>query len=873
MKVNKIFMALAAMAMVGCSSEDVMDFTANQAPEDSNLIELDPNFVLAGVGEDDGVTRTHWEQDAETKALVNKFLPIYAKDVADGELLSDDAILEAQSVGLCWLGQGAVGTDVYTNYQFYHFGWLNNDETEADLDCNALLNGSLYSDVKLKANKTAISGAEAVPSTDFTLLAKSMKSGKDNLNYNSGVYQTKNKAIFGGQYIVYYPFNTDFKEAGTIPAIAPTLFSPASTEFTTKELGSATFRYSAPVTIEGGSQAAGFGLKNLSALVQLKVSAPKGDDAIGDFIDQIILYSPSQKLLKQANLAADKIVAGKTGADLYASTEGTKTITATFGSGDEVELRVAKAAAKGAFITVLPTTVDDLKVLVHNKTQETWATIDMGNTEFKAGSAKVLNISVTDADFEDSYTAVDDASLRQALTEARKKADKDHPQTITVIGDVKLTASLDINDAKDEFITVKGDVKGDAIIVPQDVVLTVKKATIEADVHVLGKSCCDGKKGGWFIVSNATIVGNVTMVPTEARVKTEADYNKYNPTLSFDENPSTVAAGKTIDVKAGNVDVIKAVNYKGDIKIAEGAKVTVKGTGDLNFMGGTVLNEGTIEVLKGGKFDMTDKDGNATADDGKRMTNKGTFIHNVDAAVGTAVQSMDQQGEYRCRVDDQVKLDDAYLKWTACSVIEMVNAPTKGYDLKSATTHNKKYVDIEVNAGSTETKFVTSGAAIGNLTAKSVLGIAIGPKALTVNGDMNIYANTELTSSKGFTVTGNVNVVKDGTTAVTLTYKAGNTKGFKVTGDITIDAATFDASEKDAKGITCANFYLKNVASATFGPRTDGETMIVSNTIDNPKDCVFTISPATTTTVIAWITCKTLKVGGSFPGGRPLVVE
>jgi hypothetical protein len=88
----------------------------------------------------------------------------------------------------------------------------------------------------------------------------------DNLNYNSGVYKTDNKSIFGGKYIVYYPFNEDFQEAGTIPALAETKFNNVSTTFTTKELGKATFRYSAPVTIAGGDQAADFGMYNLSSL-------------------------------------------------------------------------------------------------------------------------------------------------------------------------------------------------------------------------------------------------------------------------------------------------------------------------------------------------------------------------------------------------------------------------------------------------------------------------------------------------------------------------------------------------------------------------------------------------------------------------------
>ena len=42
----------------------------------------------------------------------------------------------------------------------------------------------------------------------------------------------------------------------------------------------------------------------------------------------------------------------------------------------------------------------------------------MGNTEFEAGKAKVLDIEVKAADFQAQYIAVDEASLTAALTEA-----------------------------------------------------------------------------------------------------------------------------------------------------------------------------------------------------------------------------------------------------------------------------------------------------------------------------------------------------------------------------------------------------------------------------------------------------------------------
>lgn len=258
MKLNKIFMALAAVAMVGCSSEDLSDFGASQnlAPEDSRLVQLDPNFVIAGVGVEGNTTRTHWEM-VTGSGLVNKFLPIYNASAGLGTQLDQAVYLEEQAVGLCWLGNGAVGTDVYTNYEFYHFGWLNEDEDNAEFECGALSNGALYSDLDLIAAGTA---NEEADETNFNYTAASGKTGtpSDDLNFNSGVYKTENKAIFGGQYIVYYPYNEDFKDAGTIPAEAVTEFGDATTDAPTKlidaALGKATFRYSAPVEIEGGAQ-------------------------------------------------------------------------------------------------------------------------------------------------------------------------------------------------------------------------------------------------------------------------------------------------------------------------------------------------------------------------------------------------------------------------------------------------------------------------------------------------------------------------------------------------------------------------------------------------------------------------------------------
>jgi hypothetical protein len=875
MKINKLFMGLAAMAFVGCSSDDLNLIAPEQAAEDSRLVELNSNFVLAGIGEESSGTRTHWEM--VSGSLKNKFLPILSDASGAGELLSDNVYSDPdnypiEAVGLCWLGE-AGGEKVYTNYQFYHYGWLKTGETDATIECEDLKNGAWYDEIKFNAG--GLTAGNEADETDFALdVAKDFAIG--DLNWNSGVYKTDNKAIFGGKYIVYYPFNKDFNEVGTIPAKARTSFSPVPTTLTDPALGDATFRYSAPIEIKGGDQAGGFGLYNLSALVQLKVTG--SSDGYG--IDQIVLWSKKEQLLEQANLAADKIVAGKKGTELYAETKGTKTIVAALGTA----YAVAETAPVNVYITALPTKVEDLVAFVH-RTDGTWATKELGAVEFEPNSGKLVKINVAADDFEQKFIAVDDATLRTALAEATGLT-----ATIEVIGDITLTTDLAINEPT---VTIKGD----DIIVPENVTLTVN-TKMESDVRVLGKACCTNTafNGGRLVVSGGEL-GNVTMEPAKATV-TAAIYDQYNPAVTYD-GAATIAAGKTFDAQAGNIIVNDPVEHKGNLNIAEGVKLTVVGTedgenGDLNFMGSTVVNAGTIEVLKGAKFDITDSDGNASWSDGQNMTNTGEFIHNVDAEVGTAVQNMKQEGTYRCRVDKQVKLDDAYQKWLACSVIEMVGTG-QNYNLGVAEKninykHNDKYIDIEVNAtGNTTFTNPDLGSGdgdnkniqVGNLTImqgttriKFVTGE--GQRSLTVNGDMDVQSVAAIWHSKKVTITENLTV--EGGVFKYYGDKA-NVEGLAVGKDITVSAATFNADDVDALNITCANFTLTDGATAKFGNRTEGDTknLTVSGTIDNSDAAssfeIHTANQDGNGSVLATITCTKLLVGGAFPGGKPQVVK
>jgi hypothetical protein len=219
----------------------------------------------------------------------------------------------------------------------------------------------------------------------------------------------------------------------------------------------------------------------------------------------------------------------------------------------------------------------------------------------------------------------------------------------------------------------------------------------------------------------------------------------------------------------------------------------------------------------------------------------------------------------------------------------MVNTGTKSYDLGTAASiatpyqHNGKYIDIEVNSGALTTFYDPNAKGdakvinIGNLTVTNggldidfLKGDKGTRRTLTVNGDMTVKAATNIKQSKKINVTKNLTVSKD----ITLTYAGNkaNEDGLAVTKDINV-TGTFNAGALNALNITCANFTLSKPGVAYFGNRTEGaaKNMVVSGTINNPEGCTFNIYAATGGNVLAWVSCKELKVGGNFPNSKPRV--
>lgn len=827
-------LALAALA-VGCSQDEFETINNGANGNQAGLIELSENFMIGGAGVDAPATRTHWALN--NNKLTNVYMPIASSTGGNNEIAVSGGTAQlvlAPSIGLCWLGQ-TPNDQVYTNYEFYHNGWLGKNQENAIFDeCDdaVLTNGWLYSDLSIAAAVT--DGEEiATKASDFTEVnggkvdAQNKTLAVADMNLNSGVYKTCNKAIFGGDYIAYYPYNPNFKDAGTIPATSVVAFEGLEkNDAANLAIAENTFRYSNVATIEGGQMAKGFGFNNLSGVIRLVLKSAK--DNYTQQVNKVLLYSPSSKFLTEVHLSAAKIAAGAKGTELYASQDATsKTIVATMASGQELSIAGAASNASTAsstiYLTALPTTVNDLTVLAQ-ATDGKWAESNVGSVTIAAGEGTEI-VAKFSGKFEDVYYAVDQESLEAALTKIGTSATSTKKATIRVLGDITLTDDVTI-----EKYTV---VEGDKIIVPKDVTLTLNdNATVNSDIVVKGQECCTSSTAaGKLVAKGATINGDLTIEAAEDSKKAAGSAEFANGAVA------AVIGANSVVTTDGDITIDEVLDIRGAVTVNKDAEVSIESNGDVNVKGGTLVNDGTIEV--DGKFAMLDAQGTTVASAGQNMTNNGTFIDNVGSTIGGATQYMNQNGEYICKVNSEYRLSEAYVNKTACSTIQFVelNSTTTAYNYVFTATpvqHNGEHVKIVVD--------------VANVTFTPGKAITIGELTVNSGADLNI-AKTSTSTVNKVTVLNTITVVGD----------------INVTGDFSTATGVVN--------MTADNMTVNKGGTATFANResqTD-KTMEISSTIEVKNGATFTITDAIGTNLPAYITCTKLIEGGTF-NGKPEVI-
>lgn len=864
MKTKVILTSFALAAATGsmfvaCNNEDFVTENSGSI-EQSGMIELSENFMISAAGVDNASTRTHWQvnQVNGKDVLTNVYIPVVAAAGTGNNTLGEAAVT-APSIGLCWIGNAGAGEQVYTNYEFFHNGWLAVDETAKFNPCNEaeLTNGWLYSDLAFAADYIVPGeGEEAFATVDNLKEVVSGKVNKDgksltlnDLDLNSGVYKTCNKAIFGGQYIAYYPYNKNFKDAGAIPATSVVEFKEMGVNNEKDlQLSDNTFRYSNVAEITGGQQAQGFGFTNLSGVVRIVL---KGATDLDNKITKVMLYSKSGSFVKEVLLSPAKIAAGATGTELYSKVVSTsKTILVNMAEGQELQVTKDGTALSKVYLTALPAKISDLVVMVQDQSEK-WAECEIGNFEIVAGEGRELVATYAASDFKKVYYAVDQKTLADAIETCENDSELSSTKkaTIEVLGDITLS----------EDVTVPAYViiEGDKVIVPEGVTLTLNDySAIKSEVEVQGESCCSNKNvGGTMIVKGATIDGNVTVLAGE-----NADVA---------DGSIVFAATDTKTVVNSVIETISDVNFKDDsnveifgtLTLGENATAKVYAKSVVAVKGGVINNNGTFEVL--GDFSMLDAQGSTVASAGNNFFNNGTFIDNVGAKVGGATQYMTfgVNGDYICKVDSEDRMNEAYENKTACSTIDIIGGTT--YKFPIVRTHKIRGVeeDIDIIVSSDNVTFnpLTAAIKIGNLTVKSA-------------GNLTINSTKSLGGNRNATITVDGNIKADG--ALTL---SDNVLDFTVNGDITVandftvgvDVARMTANNLTVTGGTTR--FMNRISSLD-------KTMEVSNTIEVKAKAIFKIDSKGTTYTngtgqnIAYVTCTKLVEGGKFEG-KPNVVE
>lgn len=809
MKSKKLLLALALpMAFAACSNEELIE--NGTASSNNNLVELGDNFVLSVQGAA-GTTRGVWE--AGNGKLGWSWIPEILAEGTGANSTLGALNVATDEIGLCWTGElpdgtGSISSSVYTNYQFLHDGWLaeGQDAVEFNNCTQELLNGALYSDIKV--------GSLSEKSTLDEI--KTQLKGADNyvngqsLNLNTGIFKTSNKAIFGGSYIAYYPYNENFVDAGSLPVVSKVVFDNVGE-------GNVSAAYVAKNSVLvgyaknliGGSQASKFSMDPLSGIISLQIKGTNKE------IKKIALWS-EDGFVTSVNLDASKIKnnGAAAGEALYVS--GSKQTNATIVANLKDNVTLSETAVKKFYFPVLPTTVNNLKVVLY-ASDESVAVIEAGNYTIGAAKGVQVVVNAKASDFvANAKVAVDNDSFIAAIA---KSGTAQAPIQVTVIGDITLTADATIP----AYVTVEGD----KIIVPEGKTLILAdNSTIKSDVVVEGKGCCSaaGVKGGILSVGGATISGNVTVEAGEATPVAAG-------TINF-TNKGAVVANTAVIETVGQVNfaaTAKDVVINGTLTLSEDAVAEVAEGAVVAVKGGTINNNGTFEVK--GDFSMLDASGSTVAEAGEKFVNNGTFIDNVGAIVGGATQFMTrgENFEYICKVDGKQRMNEAYENKTACSTIEIVSTSDITYTFDKLQPHDNKDVNI-----------VVSGP---NVTFDPAKAITIGNLTVSKNKYYELYIKTSNTTN---TIT--------------------------VNGDITIGAVFF--TETDVRNMKAKNLTVVEGGKATFKNRTTSQdkTLEVSGTIEVQKGGTFTIKSAEVGQNTAYVTCTKLIEGGTF-SGKPIVVR
>ena len=865
MKTSKLFLALALpVAFTACTNDDFSEVNGQQGA-DARLVELGENFVLGVQGVDGTQTKGIWEA-GQNGAFNWSWIPeILATGTTGNNVLGTSTTLNvnADEIGLCWTGEltdgtGSIGQRVYTNYQFIHDGWLAKGQATADFHpCNYTLeNGKRYADITVGTidhSSTLEDIKEQLTGTDNNVLIGSTSTA---LDLNTGVFKTENKAIFGGSYVVYYPYDDTFKDAGYVPASAEVNLTvvvttktgtTAETVLSERSIAENTFLVGYASDLVGGSEASKLSLNPLSGIISLQlVSATTG--GAKKTITKVALYS-KDGFVKSVGLDASKIksmgAAGGEALYVEGSKKTTSTIVASIAAASQQALSSTKQIM---FIPALPTTAKDLEVILFAD-DNSIARIAMNEDLTIAPAAgKSVVVTVKESDFSaNTLVAVDSESLAEAVG----SSDKNALTTIEVIGDITLENNLTVYNN-----TV---IKGDGIIVPEGKTLTLSKAvpgkaaaTILSKVTVEGKGCCGTADGE--ITANGGVLTDV-------------------------DNYGVISVAGALTVNGTLKNLVDAEDT--DNTTNEATLTIADNTGDLTLVG-TLENEAVVTNNE----DFTMNPNSKIVNNGT-ITNEGMFFNNSTRAnfenhdtyvdklgyllSGQLLTNVGEEAEYICEVDaDETRLNYALVQRSMVTTVRFVKGDW--YDFSPFEGKDFSNLKFEVAAESKVGFYGSIEAKNGTTTVYNPLKLKI--KSLTVNSDLRI--NRDKIGNE-ITVENNkleLNVVEDVTVAAGATFSieqpvlATIGESLNINGIYTpLKGTKVQVGDRTAED---GMMYIGATGVATIAPNVQ---MNVYGTVDKATQGQFSYTAATGSEVSGEVRCKSYNTSAGWTAGQAPVVD
>lgn len=819
MKAKYVISALALPLIFGaCSNEDLITENANTALN-GNMIELPQNFTL--VGKKTAPAETRSEMMTWGKQNVLAWVP---KQV--GASLTE-AKEHWDQIGLAWLNE-TPGNKVYTNYRFQHYGWLNIDETSAEVDeCDAskrVKNGVYYS--ASATNKFATwNGTSETNVAAFTSKYDVNAFTTAGVNPANGLFKTDNSTIFTGDYLVYYPFNEDLKEVGYLTATSKKEFTNATTTATDKNAAEYAGDYMknlAPelfmvgrTSIEGGMQASDFNMGTLSGMIAVKVSNTSDNDLSN--IESVVLYAQGNGFLTSAQLDASKIV----------NSESVKQGTALYVAGGKQETSetlISKANAPVAALTAkddqyvvfgfaaLPTTATDVIAVVQDADGNSFAQ-EIGDVTVKPNAWTAIEVNVDKALSNKVLYAYDANSLATAIAAADDADSEDTRATIKVLGEIELNAG---NTIVPDYTTVEG---GKLVVVPGSVLINSKATSvIKSAIDVEGQDCCSSANQGRLVVDGGTLAGEINVLAGYTGKKAGSlEFRKEKPAVvnvstvtGTVNNYGTVSVGANSATSQTLVNLSGTINNYGELTIYKGAtgnstedaKVAVLANGNFNNKAeGSVTVEGVLAIYPG------------------NATNQGTIYDKVSSQITGNIANLGTEGEYVSDVDNNGIRFEAALNERPTTIIRFVKADSYQMDKVGTKSETIKKFVVTVADVVFNSKATNASANAPKINTQSI-------KELEIEEGASLSVTTNKTSDGALhlTVDGTVNV------AGILTISEAADRG-----DVVFNAGTMNVENAltIGKAVSCelGSLNIAKGAAATFSVNsiTDVEGAIVNN--------------------------------------------